>query len=775
MKAILDFGFWILDFGFWFALRTSHKILLSIVLVIATCAVYWQVRRFELVNIDDDKYIIKNAVVQKGLTWSNVGWAFTALEVANWHPLTWMSHMLDVSMFGWRNGSETLNTAWATATGKHHLVSLGWHCVDAVLLFIVLMALTGAPWRSWLVATLFALHPLHVESVAWVSERKDVLSTFFGLIAILCYVHWVKIKPTWWRYALMMVAFALSLLAKPMLVTLPCLLLLLDYWPLKRLQPVVMPAQITSRHKKKKKNTSRGEPVMPTRPPVTVTGLVIEKLPLFALSLASSVTTVIAQHHGGAVESITRTPITMRIANALVSYASYIAQTVWPIRMAAMYPYPSKIDARATAVSALLIITITAIVLWWRKVQPFLLVGWLWFLGMLVPVIGLLQVGSQSRADRYTYLPLVGLFIMAVWLIPHFARGVLKPSPVLKMAIVTPIAAILVVLGIVSFYQISYWRNSVALYDHAFAVTKDNSFAHNNYAVALKEEGKVDEAIAHFREALRIRPRYAQAAKNLGGELLTLNRIDEGVKYLQVALDVDPRYAEAHSDMGYAYSRRNELEAAQAEFEKAISLNPNLYTAYANLGALLINQQKFAKAIGPLNMAVQLRGSDYVSRQYLGVALMDQHRYPEAIEQFQQVLLLKPDYLEARNRLAWAYFESGQIDKAVAEGEQIIRLVPNDPKAYDNLARVLTRGGRDGQGRDAKRALELASKACAMTDHRDPAMLSTLAQAYAVNGQFDQAVMTAQTGLGLAKSVGMTVLVEDLQNRLALYQQHRSE
>ena len=541
--------------------------IISAVLALAAIAVYTPVWRFDFVTLDDPLYVSRNPVVAAGLTWQGVVWAFSAAYAANWHPLTWISHMVDVELFG----------LWA---GGHHLTSLALHIVNALLLFALMRRMTGAVGRSALVAALFAVHPLHVESVAWISERKDVLSATLGLLAIWAYLGYTRVR-SWRRYALVAGLFAGALMAKPMLVTLPFVLLLLDWWPLRR------PAA-----------------------GVTWRALVLEKVPLLALSVLSSVVTVVAQAHGGAVRTEASLPLTMRAGNAAMSYLAYIADAFWPSGLAAYYPLPAALDAGQVAVGAALIATMTvvALVLAWRL--PYLTVGWCWFAGMLVPVIGLVQVGGQAHADRYMYLPLIGLSIVVVWgghdLVARWPR--LRPIA-LTLAILSVAAA-----AIAGQRQVQFWRDGFTLWQRALEAVPDNYRAHASLGVMLAERGQNAEAISH----------------------------------LQAAVRREPDFTEVHRTLARLLHSAGDVSGVARHLAEVVRLTPDDPIARNDLASLLASQDRIAEALPHFEIAVRLRPDYEQARFNLALALAKLGRLSEARDQFAAVLRLNPRNEQAR-------------------------------------------------------------------------------------------------------------------------------
>ena len=500
-----------------------YKLLVCVFLAVATLAVYWQVGSYEFVNYDDNYYISDNSHVQQGLTGDSIIWAFTATHIANWHPLTWLSHMLDCQLYG------------MNPTG-HHLTNVFFHLVNTLLLFLVLKWMTGALWRSGFVAALFALHPLHVESVAWVAERKDVLSTLFWMLTMWAYLGYTK-RPGVKRYLLILLFFALGLMAKPMLVTLPFVLLLLDYWPLGRIwlgqsgieHPVANQANIAAK-----------------KPRTQIFRLLLEKTPLFALAAVSSVVTFIVQKSGGAVKALETYPFNIRITNAMVSYFRYISKAIWPQKLAALYPHPGQsLPMWHAALAGLLLVVISTVVIRAGRRCPYLPVGWLWYVGTLVPVIGLVQVGEQAMADRYTYVSLIGLFIIIAWGVPELVKGWRQR----RLALGVSAGVLLLGLMVCTWFQARHWKDTITLFTHAVNVTANNYVAHYSLGLALGKEGKLEESMEHSYKALRIKPDYADAHNNLGTALAKQGRMKEAAAHFSEALRINPDYQKARENL----------------------------------------------------------------------------------------------------------------------------------------------------------------------------------------------------------------------------------
>jgi len=510
-------------------------------------AVFWQTTHFAFVNLDDQTYVTSNPVVLRGLTWDGLAWAFRSFHGSNWHPLTWLSHMLDVELFG-------------LDAGRHHLVSVLIHAIDSVLLFAWLRLATGSLWRSAMVGALFAVHPLHVESVAWVAERKDVLSTLFWLLALIAYVGWVR-RGGRIRYLAVVAAFTLGLLAKPMVVTLPFALLLVDAWPLGRLGGL-----------------RAGEPFEHRR----VLSAIREKVPLFLLAAASAAATWVAQRDSAAARLVD-IPLGDRFANAVVSCAVYLREIFWPSGLAALYPHPSLAGPGlspwtvAAAAAVLLAVTWVAVRTW--RSRPYLAWGWSWFLGTLVPVIGIVQVGIQSHADRYVYIPSIGILVAATWL----AAALLGPSRTGRTAGALVALGVVASLVVAASVQVQTWRDPEALWRRALAVTSDNWQAWAGLGDALSGAGRPAEAVDALTRSLRIRPGNATAWNALGVALGQLGRSSDAVPPFQQALRLDPGYADAWYNLGTAYGSLGDHGDAVPALERAVALQPRNPTYWANL------------------------------------------------------------------------------------------------------------------------------------------------------------------------------------------------
>jgi Tfp pilus assembly protein PilF len=558
-------------------------------LAVAVFLVYWPVGQQEFINYDDPDYVTSNSHVQKGMSWDGVVWALTTTFAYNWHPLTWLSHMLDCQFFGLH-------------AGAHKLVNVMIHIGSTVLLFLVLEKMTAASGRSLFVAAVFALHPLRVESVAWVAERKDVLCTFFSMSALWGYARYVE-QRTVRRYLLVVMALALALMSKPTAVVLPFVLLLLDVWPLKRL-PLDRPKEITS----------------------GVLRLILEKWLLFALSVGMCVVSYWVQSRGESGPAVKAFSLATRVPNAVVAYVRYIGKTFWPVDLAVFYPHPGKWGTSEVGLATLALVTVTLLVVRRLRDSPFLAVGWFWYLGTLVPMIGLVQVGDQSIADRYTYVPMIGLLLMIAWGIPELIPDRLKATPALNAISILVVAA----LACATHYQLQFWQNSVRVYEHALSVTENNYIAHNNLGVALLGKGEIAAAASHFQSALDIWPPFPEANKNLADILGSSGRLDEAAERYRRAIQGRPDWAEAHNNLGLVLARQGKLDEAVAEFSRAVQLEPNAQVAESNLALALMKLGRFDEALAHASRALDLDPKDAQARQVVRVALEKRSQQPKA-------------------------------------------------------------------------------------------------------------------------------------------------
>jgi protein O-mannosyl-transferase len=698
--------------------------LVTILLALVTMALYWPATRGAFINFDDPVYVSENIQVQNGLTLENVKWAFLNPVSANWHPLTMLSHMLDCQLFGLK--------PWG-----HHLINVLFHAFNAAMVFALLRQLTGAMWRSLLVAALFAVHPLRVESVAWIAERKDVLSGFFGLLTLFFYARHaqrpginlptsssIHPSPFYW-FALFF--FALGLMSKAMLVTLPCVLLLLDYWPLERF---------------KQNRTWQ---------------LVIEKIPFFALTVAASIATFVVQKQGGATMTAEQFPLGARVGNAVISYCRYLGKTFWPTDMAIFYPHPGYWPLEKVLLAGVFLGGISVLLFMGRRRYPFLLMGWLWFIGTLVPVIGLAQVGEQAMADRYTYIPSIGLWILTIWggyeLIRRWRYHVI--------ALVMAGSAAIILCLVVTRLQLGYWKDSETLFRHALAVTESNGLAHNNLGIVLLSKGQTDEAINQFQEVVRLKPAAAESHENLGNALLKKNQTDEAINQFQEAVRLKPDSPLAHRGLGNALFDKGQIGEAISEFRETIRLEPDSADAHVNLGVALLKTNQTDEAINQFQEAIRLKIDNANARYNLGITLLNKGQTDKAISEFRETIRLKPDDVDAQRMLARALELKNKSDELMS-----------NPAALNNLAWKLATSS-DAKNRDGTFAVKLAERACEQTHYRETVMIGTLAAAYAEAGRFDDAILTGQKACARASELGETDLLKRNQELLSLYQAHQ--
>ena len=586
--------------------RYRLKLLIYIGLVAGTFAAYEPVRHNEFVNYDDRGYITENPNINGGITRHSVIWAFTKAHLANWYPLTWLSHMLDIEIYG-------LNPQ------GHHITSILIHTASSLLLFWVLLRMTNAIWPSAFVAAVFAVHPLHVESVAWAVERKDVLSGLFWILTMLAYVRYAE-RPNFRRYALVLLAFVMGIMSKPMVVTLPFALLLLDYWPLERLE------------KQKAENAFQK---------ASVKWLVIEKIPLFVLSAVSSVITFIAQQRGGAVNTLERVPLDYRIANMFISYMRYIHKTIWPSKLAVMYPLSKAIPSKdAIVFCALLFVLITVFSIYIGRRRKYVATGWLWYVGTLVPVIGLVQVGVQAMADRYMYIPMLGLTIIAAWGV----KDLIGNRPFWKAITAVSAAVVLFSAIILTRMQVRHWQNTLTLFEHALEVTRNNRIAEGAYGHALIEAGKVDEGLLHLRNAVRINPTFFRTRNDLCKTLLKQGKYNEAVTCFNELINHKEVSAEVYENLGTAQLQLGRYEAAIQNWSKVVQLDPNNANILNNLAWLLATSDDMSfrnpdRAIELAKRACELTGyEDPYKLDTLAAAYAAADRFDEAVMTAQQAV-----------------------------------------------------------------------------------------------------------------------------------------
>jgi len=717
---------------------------ICILLVVLVFVVFGQTLRNQFINFDDNQYVYENPVVSKGVSLQGLRWALFYGGIGHWHPLTWVTHMLDCQVFG----------MWA---GGHHLTSVVLHATAVVVLFLVLFQMTGAMWRCAFVAAIWAAHPLRVESVAWVSERKDVLAAVFFTLTLGAYIRWVR-QPSIRRYVLVVASFALGLLSKNMLVTLPCVLLLLDYWPLGRLNQV-------------------------SRFPL----LLKEKIPLFALSTLSCAITFLVPEKLNAADHL---PLWLRIENAIVSYGIYLQQTFWPSGLAVYYPNPThSFPWWQVSGTLILLCLISGVAIGLRKRFPSLLVGWLWFAGMLVPVIGLVQISTYANADRYTYLPQIGLLVAGTWTMAEWAGNRRSRHVVLWCGAVLGLCA----LPVTAWNQTFYWRDSITLWTHTLGCTNNNPVAqqgrtedaiaqykeamrinpayaeaHGNLGSALFNQGRTQEAMKQYWEALKIKPAYAEADYNLGIALLQQGRTKEATGYFQEAIRLKPGFAEVHCYLGIALFQQGRTEEAITQYQEALRINPAYVEAHYNLGNALLRQGRTEESTGHFQEAIRLKPGFAEVHCNLGIALYQQGRTEEAIAQYQEALRINPDYAEAHCNLGIALFQQGQTQEAILHSQKAIDIQPAHTSIQNSLAWMLATAPQASLRNGAK-AVQLAMQASESSNGKNPTFLRTLAAAYAEAGDFSNAGQTAQKALQLVEIQPNSKLADALRREIKLY------
>ena len=691
-------------------------------LVILTWAVFGQTLKYDFVNYDDNSYVYENGEIKSGLTFHGIAWAFTHVHSGNWHPLTSIAHMLDWQLFG-------------AKAGGHHFTNVALHTIAVILLFLVLRRMTGSLWRSAFVAAIFAIHPLRAESVAWISERKDVLSGVFFMLTLGAYLHYARRPPSLFRYLLVVFPFALGLMAKPMLVTVPLLLLLLDFWPLRRFE----------------RNPSWQR-------------LVIEKIPLLVLSALSSVATIAAQKQ--ALHSSEGWPLSWRVDNALVSFFTYIRQMVWPVRLSAFYPHPKgNLSFWLVALAAAGLIAISIVAFMLRGKRPYILVGWGWFLVMLVPVIGVIQVGWQSHADRYTYLPHIGLYLLVTWAVADWSS--FRPKRRVIASIVG--VAAIVALAFLAWLQTSYWRDSESLWTHALAVTSGNDVAHSGLGVVLLRRGEVDAAIAHDREALALRPGNADARANLANALLKKGLTEEAIAQYQEALEVLPNESILHGNLGNALLQAGQTTQAIEQYRLFLKSEPGHPEIHYSLAVALLREGETDEAIAQFREAVKLKPDYSEAYNDLAIALLKKGAVEDAIATWEKALILQPGNAEVHNNLAVALIQKGDVREAIAHWQKTLQLQPDKTGTLLTLAWVLATSP-DANVRDGNKAIALARHAHELLGDKNLMVFRVVAAAYAETGRFSEAIATVQRGAQLATEQNQPDFVDMFKADLALYQ-----
>jgi protein O-mannosyl-transferase len=742
---------------------------IALFLAVAVLAVYvraWS-GNFEFINFDDNYYVTDNPHVHAGLSVQGLGWALTSFDATNWHPLTWLSLQLDTQLFG-------VNAA------AIHRTNVLLHVGNTVLLFWLLKRMTGAVWRSAAVAAIFGLHPVHVEAVAWVTARKDVLSMFFWLLATVAYA-WYAEQPRLRRYLLVVGLFAMGLMAKPMLVTLPATLILLDFWPLRR-----WPAN----------------PANPTRyAPASLRWLLVEKLPLCALMIPGVVLTLLAQKP--ILHTLADSTLYDRLANALVSYVRYLRLAVWPVDLAILYPLPREpIPLWETATAGAILVVLTIAAVWAGRSRRYLLVGWLWFLGTLVPVIGLVQNGPQALADRYTYVPYVGLSLIPVWGLCELCRGLPRTRGFLAALAGTALAG----CAVLSWQQTDYWRNSETIWRHALAVTTQNPGAHARVAMALTEQGRFAEAVEQFEASLQLEPNNAMTHVNLALTLCVLGRIDDGAAHLERALELRPDDAWAHYNLAdvramqgrfrealghytaaqelkpndvplgiaraEALQHLGEFTAAREQLDHLLARDPQSAGLHVKLGQLLTREDKLADALASYDVALQMQPDNAQTWSDKGLVLEWLGRFDEATNCYRRAIELQPTQLAYRLNLASVAYGQRRAEEALEQVRAAYQLQPNWPEIVLGNAWVQATDPNP-QRRDGKLALRTATLVCEVSRNQMGQALDVRAAAHAELGQFDEAVAWQRRALALVPTAAPPLLRAALEDRLRRYEKHQ--
>lgn len=797
---------------------TGRGIILCLLLTALTVAVFWPAMDHDFIYFDDQTYVTENSHVLGGLSWQGIKWAFSNPVCSNWHPLTVLSHMLDCQLFGLK--------PWG-----HHFVNVLFHALNAALIFALLQQLTGATWRSFFVAALFAVHPLRVESVAWVAERKDVLSGAFFLLTLWAYSRYAPPKAFGAEvgsqprklsgetgspisgplgsgyYWLSLLFFVCGLMSKPMVVTAPFVLLLLDYWPLNRWRNGVLEYWSIGAAKQDSTAPTLHHSTTP------ILRLFLEKIPFLVLAVVASVVTFEVQK-ADAVIALETLPIGARVENALISYGRYLGKLFWPTNLTIYYPHPRHWPVANLLLAAGLLLAISMVFFVLRRRSPFLLMGWLWFVGMLVPVLGLVQAGSQAMADRYTYLPSLGVLILTIWggyelIRPRKLSGwVIAPVPLCGSA-----AILLCVL--LTRHQLGYWKDTESLFRQATAVTKGNSFALYNLGYSLMKKGRYDEAIYYYREAIRLQSQGAATAQVdnvtahflLGLAFANNNQWDEAIVCYRKALDIQPGYADAHNNLGNALMAKGQLDEAIGQFQETLRLRPDSADARNNLGNALMAKGQLDAAISQLQEAIRRQPDNAITRYNLGLAyaglgqwveaaaqfenavalqpyfpqarynlgrsLAELRRWDEAIDHYQNCLALQPDFADAHNSIGLALVARGRWDEAALHYRKALALKPDDPAFKKNLAWLLATCPR-ADLRNGVQAVQLAQEAEMLHSTNQWDYLDTLAAAYAEAGQLSRAVETAKRALDVAsKAFGAQTNAHsgETRARLKLFEQ----
>ena len=721
-----------------------YRPIIGFLLVAVTLAIYWPATRFEFTNFDDPDYVSDNRMVQAGLTWTSIKWALTSTKSSLWLPVTRLTHLAAWEVFG-------------ANSGGHHLVNIVIHAINALLAFLVVERMTGAVARSAFVAALFAWHPLRVESVAWVAELKDVLAVSFWFLTMLCYLRFIKTRRMVDRL-LLIGTYALGLMCKPMLVTLPFALLLIDVWPLNRLR---FPALFG-------RARDAGTPTGPASRPDSPSGItwrqaVVEKLPLFVMALAFCAVTLLT-----ATKSVAPVPSTYRIANAFVSYARYLGKTIYPVDLAVLYPLPGKWPSWQVMMAFGLVMVLSAVAVAMARKRPYVFSGWFWFVGILVPVIGLVQAGPQAMADRFTYLPSLGLTMVAVWAI----AGIVPHLPFGRSGAAALGGVVAVLYLVATHQQLSHWRNTITLFEHTLANTSNNYIAHYNLAEAMSAKGMLTESIPHYEECIRISRNSEDAWNNLGVVYARLGQRDKATEHYLEAMRLNPQYAAAHFNYGLIHYFQQRMDDALAKFNETLRLSPGHFQAWCWIGRVYVEQGRLDEARQSFLRSLEFNPQYHEAHYELGVLLMNQGETTAAIQHLQKVRQLQPDYTAVYGKLGLALASSRQPAEAITEYRRALSLEPDSVESLNNLAWLLATDPNPSV-RNGTEAIRLASRACEVTSNQIPYLIGTLAAAFAEASRFEEASRSARLAADVATRLGQTNIAEKNLELQKLFEQRK--
>ena len=629
-----------------------YDLMVAGLLALFCIVVYYKVTGFDFINLDDDIYVYENAMVTAGLSAKSIAAAFASFHATNWHPITWISHQLDVSLFG-------------SNAGSHHAMNVALHIANSILLFFLLSGMTADRWKSAIAAAVFAIHPTHVESVAWIAERKDVLSTLFMLLAFFAYWRYTRDIANKQRYWLTVLLFAIGLMAKPMLVTFPFLLLLLDYWPLKRIDEF------------------RWANLRP---------VIVEKIPFLILSATSAVVTIVAQKSGGAVQSFETFSLQDRISNAIVSYEKYVGMMFYPANLGVWYPFDKNLTGLEVGGSAIFLIVVSAICIWQIRKRPYLFVGWFWFVGTLIPVIGIVQVGRQGLADRYTYIPYIGLSVAVIWLFAEFAERF--RVPVVARGAVAGVAV--AILGVVAYGQVSYWKNSETIYTRTLKVTENNYLVEANFCRYLDQLNRLDEASRHCSSAVAIDPRGVDGLNTLGDVQLKQGKLDDARQNFQKVTEIDSNYSLAYANLGIIETRSENFEAAINYFDEAVSHDAagsfdagRRADAYASIGSSALAKKKYDMSVKAYERAIDAVPNNGDFQRNLATSYRLLGRPEDAIRMIESLIQKTPNSPEAYNTLGIIYAEQNRMPEAIVQFQRALQINPGFSPAQSNLKKAL--------------------------------------------------------------------------------------